>query len=348
MRSAGGSCAVREAVRKADVKMKSMRQFLIALLVVWTAGCIAAYFYSTQQDIPRTLAAALLPAFLTELTLYIMPGFQAARRYFERLGSKFVRAALLTSSAVLPYVLATVSLGRFRWDAMLLLIVLAGAASFWYTILKRGAFSDALFLVLMSAVYLSRCFSWIYPRATPRLSLEILGHLMWVRLGVLAVLSIRGFENIRFGFVPSRADWRIGVQLYLVFLPVAGLLAYALHSPRLHMLDVVWWKYVALVVLTFLGMLWVVALGEEFFFRGFLQQLLGRGLGSEMAGLVAASALFGLAHLPFRNFPNWRMAALASILGLFCGMAFLRARSIRAAMVTHALVATTFRLFFTA
>ena len=59
--------------------MKRMRQFLIALLVVWTAGCIAAYFYSTQQDIPPAVAIAILPAFLAELALYIMPGFPAAR-----------------------------------------------------------------------------------------------------------------------------------------------------------------------------------------------------------------------------------------------------------------------------
>src|SRR5262249_36634517 len=159
--------------------------------------------------------------------------------------------------------------------------------------------------------------------ATPHLSLDVLGHLMWVRIGVFAVLSIRGFANIRFGFVPSRNEWRIGVQLYLIFLPVAGLLAYALDSVHLRVIDVVWWRYAALVVGTFLGMLWVVALGEEFFFRGFLQQLIGRGLGNEIAGLLITSILFGLAHLPFRSFPNWRMAVLAGTLGLFCGIAFL-------------------------
>jgi membrane protease YdiL (CAAX protease family) len=286
--------------------MKRMRQFLIALLVVWTAGCIAAYFYSTQQDIPSAVAVALLPAFLTELALYIAPGFQAARRHFERLGSKFVRAGLLTASAAVPYALVATSLHAFRFSSLLLLIVLAGIASFWYAALKRGPISDALFLVLMGAVYLSRTFSWIYPRATAHLSLDILGHLMWVRIGVLAVLSIRGFENVCFGFVPSRADWRIGVQLYLFFLPVAALAAYVLRSPHFHILTVVWWKYAAIVVGTFLGMLWVVALGEEFFFRGFLQQLLGRGLHSEIAGLLVASALFGLVHLPFRAFPNWK------------------------------------------
>ena len=325
-----------------------MRQFLIALLVVWTAGCIAAYFYSTQQDIPPSVVAALLPAFLAELSLYVVPGIQGARQHFERIGSKSMRAALLTLSAVVPYALASASLHAFQFSSLLLLAVLSGVASFWYVVLKRGPLNDFLFLVLMAAVYMSRVFSSIYPRATGHLSLDILGHLMWIRTGLLAVVSIRGFENIRLGFVPSRTDWRIGAQLFLFFLPVAGLVAYVLRTPHFHILDIVWWKYTALVVVTFLGMLWVVALGEEFFFRGFLQQLLGRGLRSEMAGLLVASALFGLVHLPFRAFPNWKMAVLAAILGLFCGMAFLRARSIRAAMVTHALVATTYRLFFSA
>ncbi len=330
-----------------------MRQFLIALLVVWTAACIAAYFYSHQQNIPPNVAIALLPAFLIELALYIAPGCQAARRGFERLGSKAVRAGVLTVSAAVPYALAGVALHAFRFPALLAIVALAGIVSFWYAALKRGPLADLFFLAFLAAVYLSGVFNWIYPyasppRANPHVSLAIMGHLMWVRVGIMAILSIRGFENIRFGFVPSRADWRIGVQSYLVFLPVAAVLAYALHLLHLRLPVIAWWKYAAVVVGTFAGMLWVVALGEEFFFRGFLQQLLSRGLRSEIAGLLAASALFGLAHLPFRSFPNWRMVALAATLGLFCGAAFLRARSVRAAMVTHALVATTFRLFFTA
>jgi membrane protease YdiL (CAAX protease family) len=327
--------------------MKEMRQFLIALVVVWTAACIAAYVYSTRQAIPARLAVALLPAFLAELAFYLAPGFQAVRKYFERLGPKSVRAGLLTASAAVPYVLAATALHAFRFPALAMLVVFAGIASFWYAVLKRGPVADFFFLVFMGAVYISRVFGWIYPHATPRLSLEIMGHLMWVRVGILAVLSIRGFENIRFGFLPSKADWRIGIQLYLLFLPVAGLAAYALHSLHFRVLSIAWWQYAALIVGTFAGMLWVVAMGEEFFFRGFLQGLLTKGLRSEAIALVIASAAFGLVHLPFRYFPNWRMVALTAILGLFCGLAFLRARSVRAAMVTHALVATTFRLFFT-
>jgi len=56
--------------------------------------------------------------------------------------------------------------------------------------------------------------------------------------------------------------------------------------------------------------------------------------------------LFGLAHLPFRGFPNWRAVSIAGVLGLFCGLALIKARSVKASMVTHALVVTTWRMFF--
>ena len=92
--------------------------------------------------------------------------------------------------------------------------------------------------------------------------------------------------------------------------------------------------------------LWVLALGEEFFFRGLLQQWMTAWLRSEWAGLLVASLVFGAAHLWYRQFPNWRISAIAALLGLCCGLAFRNARSIRAPMVTHALVVTTWRIFF--
>ena len=44
------------------------------------AACAAAYFYSEQKGIPRGIAVAVLPAFLVELALYILPGFAGVRR----------------------------------------------------------------------------------------------------------------------------------------------------------------------------------------------------------------------------------------------------------------------------
>jgi len=101
-----------------------------------------------------------------------------------------------------------------------------------------------------------------------------------------------------------------------------------------------------LVVINFFGTLWVLALGEEFFFRGLLQQWTTRWLHSEWAGLALTSVVFGSVHLWYRPFPNWRIVPVAILLGVFCGLAFRQAKSIRASMVTHALTVTAWRLFF--
>jgi membrane protease YdiL (CAAX protease family) len=102
---------------------------------------------------------------------------------------------------------------------------------------------------------------------------------------------------------------------------------------------------VLIAVATFAGVLWVLAVAEEFFFRGLLQQMLTSVLGSRTAGLVLASLIFGAVHLPYRAFPNWHFAVLAACAGLFYGRAYQQAGSIRAAMVTHALVVTVWKTF---
>jgi membrane protease YdiL (CAAX protease family) len=220
-------------------------------------------------------------------------------------------------------------------------------AAFWYVCVPRGLPWDLLFLAFMAAVYLNRPFDRIYGHAAPHVALGILGQLMWIRVGLIAVLSLRALEDSRFGFVPSRQEWLVGIQHYLYFLPVGAALGYWERFARFHLQPMEWWKFPLVLVGTFAGILWVVALAEEFFFRAFLQQVLARRLHSETFGLLVASVLFGLAHLPFRKFPNWRVAIIAGVLGLFCGLALIKARSVRASMVTHALVVTTWRMFFT-
>jgi membrane protease YdiL (CAAX protease family) len=97
---------------------------------------------------------------------------------------------------------------------------------------------------------------------------------------------------------------------------------------------------------TFFGFLWVVSLSEEFFFRGTLQPWIEAWTRSRGGALAITSVIFGLAHLPFRGFPNWRWAAVAAVLGFFCGRARNQAGSIRAGVVTHAMVVTAWRAFF--
>ena len=97
------------------------------------------------------------------------------------------------------------------------------------------------------------------------------------------------------------------------------------------------------IVATLLGAYWVVAYSEEFFFRGVLQNLLGKRLPAA-AAVGVTSILFGLVHLNYsRHFPNWRIALLAGIAGVCYGLAYRTARSVGASMVTHAVVVTLWK-----
>lgn len=324
-----------------------MRQFLGTLAVVWTAASIAAQVYSGQQNIPYRIEIALLPAFLIEIAFYLVPGFPSVRKAFDEFGARAFRAVLLTASAVLPYVVESWALGTFSGASFLLLLALVAVAAFWYAILPPNIAADLLFLAFMGAVYLTKTFDHIYGRPIPHVPLGILGRLMWIRLGLMAVLSLRCIEDVRFGFVPSWREWRLGVQLYVCFLPVGIGLAYALRFVHFQQPHVVWWKFALFFAGTFLAFLWVVALAEEFFFRAFLQRLLANQTRSDVAGLVGAALLFGSAHLWFGRYPNWRLALLGAAAGVFYGLALLKSRSVRASMITHALVATTWRMLFT-
>jgi hypothetical protein len=292
------------------------------------------------------VAFAVVPAFLVELAFYLVPGFAPVRKAFDAAGSKVFRAALLTASGVVPYLMEALRLRSFRLGSFLELLALVLVAAFWYVWTRRGMPVDFLFLAFMAAVYLAKPFDHIYRQPAPHVALGILGQLMWIRLGLMAVLSLRSLNDARFGFVPTPDEWRIGVQHFLFFLPIGGGLAYLVHLGEFHPAPLAWWKFGIVLILTFWGLLWVVSLAEEFFFRAFLQSVISRGAHSETVGLLGAAFFFGLAHLTFRKFPNWRLAIVAGALGIFCGLSLLRAGSVRASMVTHALVATTWRMFF--
>jgi membrane protease YdiL (CAAX protease family) len=216
-----------------------------------------------------------------------------------------------------------------------------GAVSFWYVALRPSPVADILFLVLLAAIVYSRAFNAIYK--TPIfVRIDILGQLMLIRTGALAALELRRVESIGFGFIPTQKEWVAGVRYFFYFLPVGLPLAIALRLFRLNFTGFLFWQTLA----TFCGFLWVVALSEEFFFRGLLQQWLTVWTSRPNLALIATSLVFGAAHLPFRGFPNWKMAAVSAVAGLFYGIAYRKTGSIRASMVTHALVVTVWRTLF--
>jgi CAAX protease family protein len=315
------------------------------LPVVWAACVIAGLLYAHQQNIPQTTALAVLPAFLLEATFYYALAVDRIRQRIERLAPWTVATALFLA-ALLPYSAASIALGTFNWRTLLDVAYLAFFASFAYVFLPKAAFWDLLYLLIMASVMLIHLFPKLYVSPIPKLPIAVLGQVMWIRTGVFAMLAIRKVPGVGFGLWPDRRQWKVGALYYLAFLAIAVGIAWwiGFATPRWPAYG--WAKTSLLVVGTFFGILWVVALGEEFFFRGLLQQWMGKWLGNEIVGLLVTSLLFGAAHLWFRAFPNWRFAIMAAIAGVFYGMAFRQTKSIRTSMVTHALVVTTWRVFF--
>ena len=272
-----------------------------------------------------------------EYPFYLVTGFAAVRERFT--GSSL--AAYIVASTLLPYLISCYGTGQFQWSGLIRLVALAGVLSLWYVVLPAAPVFDAAFLALIAAVLLGGYFNRVYKPPVPGADVQILGHLALIQSSVMALLLERRVNSAGYGFLPAWSDWRIGFVHYLYFLPVGLPLAMGLHVIRFGSIAPLW-----RTAAVFLGVLWVVALSEEFLFRGVLQQWMEEWTQGAATALVLTSVLYGLTHLWFRGFPNWRYALVAAALGFFCGRARNQAGNIRAGMVTHALVVTTWRAFF--
>ncbi len=318
---------------------------MAGIAVVWLCAALAAVVYSAQYGVPAEIALKAFPAFLLEVTFFLFLGVEGLRRHLEKLSHTAV-AFLLTVAGVLPYLAASLLFHGFDWKSLAWLAGLAAVVAFWHVILPRHGAVDVMFVILLGGVALLKIWKEFYPLPHPRVPLYVLGQLMWIRTGAMALLLVRKVQGVGFGFWPRVADWQTGALYYLMFLPVGAGVAYLIGFAQPHLPSSGWERTPVIAVGTFFGILWVVALGEEFLFRGLIQQWLGDWLRSPWAGLILASLLFGAVHLWYQAFPNWRFAVLAGLAGIFYGLAFRSAKSIRSSMVAHALTVTTLRLFF--
>ena len=252
-----------------------------------------------------------------------------------RLRAEWTRERL-AALAPLSYLLYSLPLGVFSGRSLLALLALALAAAYWFIVFPKSRWSQALFVALMAAPLLFKVFPSIYGRAGD-LRMDFLGQLVWIRISVVTILRDTEPEGVNFGFWPEWREWKVGAAHFAAALPVVCGLAQWTGFATFTWPVWPWWETLLRAMGTFAGILWVVALSEEFLFRGLLQRWIG---------LAGASALFGMAHLGFRAFPNWQFALVAAVAGVFYGLAFRRGNGIRAAMVTHALTVAVWRTLF--
>jgi membrane protease YdiL (CAAX protease family) len=287
---------------------------------------------------------AALPAFLLEAVFYLGSIFTETRAWLAQFRPARLQALFLWLSALAPYLVFSLSSGTFERNSFYLLAALTAVLAFWYALFPRRVAYDFGFLVVAAAPLVSHVFARIYRSPGEHVDADILGHLMWIRLGIAPLLVLRQWDPGAFGFWPRAREWRIGTLYYLISIIPIVLLALALHDVRFELRAGPWWQVAGIGIGAFFGSLWVVALSEELFFRGVIERaMLDR---SRVAAVLVSALLYGSAHLWVHQFPNWRRAAVGTLLGVVFGILYARTGSVRAPMVTHALVVATWRVFF--
>jgi membrane protease YdiL (CAAX protease family) len=251
---------------------------------------------------------------------------------------RIVRPAVLC----LPYAIVAISYSQFRWGwfALYLLLPVAISWMLYHASVadpdQRGDWRDFLILAVLGLAVDLR---WFEPAWPPHLA--VFNKILLLDGGIYGFLAIRRLQGVGFDLRLRFADLRIGLREFAFFAPIAMALGLGLgflhFHPELPSLS--------RAVMAWLFTFFFIAVPEELFFRGWLQNLLGRRVGRQWA-LVVTAILFGLSHFNKRAIHfNWRYVLLAAIAGIFYGRAWRQERRVGAAAVTHATVDTLWSLW---
>jgi membrane protease YdiL (CAAX protease family) len=235
----------------------------------------------------------------------------------------------------LPYTLVSNSNGLFRWTWLALytlLPVLISALLYMASLAdpqQRGDWRDLLILVFLGLAVDLR---WFEPAWGPRLA--IFNKILLLDAGIYGFLAIRRLDGAGFDLRLRLRDLRIGLIWLAAYAPIAAALGLWMGFLHFHPLI----PSVRQVLLAWLFTFFFIAVPEELFFRGWMQNLLERRVGRVRA-LLITSALFGLSHFNKRAIHfNGRYVLLATLAGIFYGLAWRQDQRIGASAITHSSV----------
>lgn len=185
---------------------------------------------------------------------------------------------------------------------------------------------------------------WVWPYGPPE-DLYFLLPLGSVGVGLYAFAVVRRLDDIGYKLLWRGRDLAIGVSNWAMFSIIGIPLGYGLqfihfHPHRVSPLNLIG---------TFVGIYLTIAIPEEVFFRGILQNLLEKGIRRGPPGrygLLIASIIFGASHFHHPPVPNWRYCIMATVAGIFYGLAYQWRRRTSASALTHALVDTLWHFWF--
>jgi hypothetical protein len=303
---------------------------------------VFAFRFGLERSAIGQMLGAHLPMALSSFALLLAPlwffGFGAGDWLQERLSSPSARIAA-GAFLVVPYLVFAIPSNNFQWMPALLMFGLpvALAALLESAATSRASWQDAIVLGTLVAVYMLHALT----RGWPDAGLAALPKLYVADLTLYLYIVIRRLPGIGYCFLPGVSDLLIGIREWLFFLPFGiglGLAVGFIHfHPRVPSLMSV----AASLLVTFL----LIAIPEEMFFRGVLENLLETHCRPGLA-LAITAILFGLSHFNKHAAFNWRYVLLASIAGVFYGRAWSARHRLLAAVVTHTAVDVVWSLWF--
>ncbi len=166
-----------------------------------------------------------------------------------------------------------------------------------------------------------------------------------ILLGLILFLGFRGLKGMKYD-LPSR--WRdLGLPLaaFVITAPVLIVVGIPIgFIPPPHLPTASSGRMAAAVGIIFAA----TALPEEILFRSLIQNLMMQRWGGGWRVLLAASFVFGCAHLDNgpQPVPNWRYMILATIAGVAYGKVFQKGSTVVSSAVLHMMVDWTKHFFF--
>ncbi len=323
--------------------MNFRRVLPVLLFVILVA---IGYSLALRAGVPARIGGHFPSAFAS-FALLLAPiwffGFGAAEWLLPILPNATVRIAA-SALLIAPYVIFAVPRLQFRWSlAAGFLIISVGSCALLESARGKsnGGWQD---LVVLGTLGLSVDFRF-FRSAWPYPGIGGFSKLLLVGVALYGYLVVRRLDGVGYDLRARVHDVSIGLREYGFYAPIAVVLGLALGF--LH-----WHSAIPSAIAVIGGWLFTflfIAIPEELFFRGLIQNLLARRFGSTTA-LLVTSVIFGLSHFN-KRLPsvalgfNWRYVLLAAIAGIFYGRAWMAKRRVLAAAITHTTVDLTWSIW---
>jgi membrane protease YdiL (CAAX protease family) len=293
------------------------------------------------------LDIVLRPPILIAALLILLPmlvaGFAPGR--IEALARGGPRNLRLGAPAFLcvPYALVAHAFYMFRWEWLALYALLPVAIALLLEQARTadsGARGDWRDFVVLAALGLAVDLRWFEP-AWPN-GAGAFGKMLLFDAGIYGFLAVRQLDGVGFVLRLRVRDFGVGLREFCFYAVLAIPLGLGLGFLHFHAVRPEPLRTLGAFVFTFLS----IAIPEELFFRGWLQNLLERRMGRTPALLLTA-VLFGLAHWNKRTTSfNGQYVLMAALAGIFYGRAWRTQRRVGASSLTHATVDTLWSLWF--